>query len=99
MDIGVRNGDKIRLTNLNDTNKTTFIDITAIRESDENFAVDGIGVAFYSRLSKVFIIKKEGDIKVFVFGKDDTVQNKDFGWWKNGEIIWSNLNTDLKQVK
>ena len=79
MDIIVRTDDKIRLQNWN---AKVFADVNS---NSEQFGID---VTFYQLNGRLRLIEKERTYKMFVIPNDYPLDEYDFGWWKDGKVIW-----------
>jgi hypothetical protein len=82
MDIIVRTDDKIRLQNWN---AKVFADVNS---NSEQFGID---VTFYQLNGRLRLIEKERTYKMFVIPNDFPLDEYDFGWWKDGKVIWQSF--------
>ena len=82
MDIIVRTNDKIRLQNWN---AKVFADVNS---NSEQFGID---VTFYQLNGRFRLIEKERTYKMFVIPNDYPLDEYDFGWWKDGKVIWQSF--------
>lgn len=82
MDIIVRTDDKIRLQNFD---ASVFADV---HSNTEQFGID---VMFYELNSKLRLIEKQRMYKMFVIPNDFPLNEYDFGWWKDGRVIWQSF--------
>ena len=94
MEINLTSKEQVRInsgTNHNDP----FVNVSRIEESSDHHYCKGLSVGIY-RMHQVFVIEKEGNLRVFTFGKNQTVTKSDLGWWKDGKIIYT--NSTLKEL-
>jgi len=83
MDIIVRTEDKIRLQNWN---AAVFADV------ESNNCQFGIDVTFYQLNNRLRLIEKERTFKMFVIPIEYPLDEYDFGWWKDGKVIWQSFD-------
>lgn len=83
MEIIVRTDDKIRLEN-GSSNHKIFADVSS------NSQQYGFDVTFY-QMHKLMLIEKERTFKMFVISDSFPLDEYDFGWWKDGKVIWQSF--------
>lgn len=81
MDLILRSDDKLRLQNFN---AKVFVD------ADSNSQQYGIGVTFYNN-HHIQIRKKDNTLKVFSKPSDFPIDEYDFGWWSDAEVVWQSF--------
>ena len=81
MDLIVRTDDSIRLQNWD---ARVFADVCS---NNQQCAMD---VCFYEN-HKNRLIKKNNTFKMFVIPQDYNINEYDFGWWSDGDIVWQSF--------
>ena len=67
-----------------------FINIEYELSSDDNqFYSKGLSATFYG-MFQIFIVQKDREIKVFTYPKKYKVFKKDFEYYSDGEILFTN---------
>lgn len=78
MELRVSNGSRIRLKA-----RKPFVDVRG-----EDFG-DALSISLYDRLSFFQIRKKNEEIKLFIFNDEEQVNEFDFGFFSDAEILFS----------
>lgn len=90
MTIGLYNKEELRvLHGSHDGIDDVFININAVQNSDDEHYTEGLSVAAFE-MHQIFLIKKERTYRLFSFRKNDEVYLSDFGFYSDGEIVFSN---------
>jgi hypothetical protein len=81
MEIRISNKDRLRV-NTNDGR--IFADISSTPQEES------LTIEFYS-FAKQIIIEKNGTFKLFIFNKQQELTDYDFGFWKDGKVVWQSV--------
>ena len=83
MEIVVRTDDVIRIENGTSSPKI-FADV-----SSNNYQ-HGFDITFY-QMHKLRLIEKDRTFKMFVIPNEFPIEECDFGFWKDGKIVWQSF--------
>lgn len=90
MTIGLDNKEELRvLHGSHDGIGDAFINVNAIQNGDDEHYTEGLSVSAFE-MHQIFLIRKERTYKLFSFRKEDTVHLSDFGFYADGEVLFSN---------
>ena len=90
MEIKLRQEEGLRLYN---SPGDVFVDSAHHVISSEEDWKECLVVSFYD-MHKVFVLRKERFYKMFLFKKEDAVRMEDFGYYADGEIVFTNSKTN-----
>ncbi len=88
MESRLRQNDSLRLIGGQDI-EDTFIDAKYFEKASDQHFNKCLSVTVFE-MHQIFILKKERQIKVFSFRKEDTVYKSDLDWYSDGEVIYTN---------
>ena len=52
---------------------------------------ESLTIEFYSFATKQIIIEKDFTFKMFIFNQDQDISDFDYGFWKDGKIVWQSF--------
>ena len=90
MNLNLYVNDGVRV---NKTGEKLFVDIGVIENSNGDMHYnEALSISAYE-VHQIFVVRKDIVIKLFIFDKDAEVIKSDFGWYSDGEIIFTNNKT------
>lgn len=89
MNLKLNRDEKIRVSTTDTDINAPFLNVKAEENDSETHYNKFVSATFHD-VHSVFIIRKERSIKTFVFRTGEVVIKSDFGWWSDGEILFTN---------
>ena len=90
MDIKLYKKDEIRV--LTNSKNSPFFDCSSGESNSDDHSNKFVSATFHD-MHKFFIIRKGRETVVFSFGGKDVIKKSDFGYFSDGEILFTNSET------
>ena len=85
MEIIVRTEDRVRIESGSEFNKQkVFADVNS------NTYQMGIDITFYE-MHRLRLVEKQRTYKMFVIPEKYPIEEFDFGWWSDGNVVWQSF--------
>ena len=81
MEIHIPSGERLRVST---NGKRMFADVSSTPHQES------LTIEFYA-FAKQIIMEKDRAFKMFIFNQDQDITDFDYGFWKDGKIVWQSF--------